>query len=424
MKKRNTITVLDIGTSKVCAAVVMPTEGSFELCAFSQKEVPPNAIIKGEIIDLSIVYDELVFEVLAAVEKDSGADIESTPCYLSVTGNHIKNQFGRGYSAVINDRRIVTEVNIIEAMESARYIPLPVDQSIINSVDAYFVLDGKSRAPHPLGHPAHQIEAFSHIIFGDSNKINAVCNAVFDVGFECETTAVFSGIASACSSLTEDEQQRGVLMIDMGAGTTEYILVCESGVTASGVITVGTQHIVNDLAIGLDLHADTAKEILESQMIPPLIKSGETVLDLSKLVPNSKRSIPLASYSTICDLRIRELFRTVKNRIAAQGLIPTIDAGIVLTGGGALFPDVRRIASEQFSAPVRIGYPTSLVHDSAMYSPQYATLCGLILFALQDAGARDISPELLSGQWLYNIIISFPAWLRNQWIEIYKSMRW
>jgi cell division protein FtsA len=204
-----------------------------------------------------------------------------------------------------------------------------------------------------------------------------------DAGFDDDPMPVFSGIASAYGVLTEDEKETGTLLLDIGAGTCEYLAMFNMGILASGVLPIGFEHLANDLSLGLDLHISDCRKLLQDGTIVQHINERKTFIEIKSTLGNI-RKIPLASFETIIDLRLRETFQIIHHKLAAQNALHNLNSGGVLTGGGALFPPITVLFSEIFNFPVRVGKPFSTngtTGTTGIESPQYATIWGSLKFA-------------------------------------------
>ena len=198
----------------------------------------------------------------------------------------------------------------------------------------------------PLDQAAQKFELFCHVIYGDATRIDNFTSLYRNVGFDDQPVLLFSGMADLYGIISPEEREHGVLAVDMGRGTTEYIAIFNDGVFASGVVPVGFDHVANDLAIGLGLPIETTRDLLVSNTIPQAVTSGSGIIQIKQ--GSQSRRIPLASFEKIIDLRLRELFTIIKNSFEDRNVLRNLARGGVITGGGALFPRTAEIFQQTF----------------------------------------------------------------------------
>ena len=169
----------------------------------------------------------------------------------------------------------------------------------------------------------------------------------------------------------------------MGAGTCEYIVIFNMGILASGVLPIGFEHLANDLSLGLDLPISDCRKLLEDETLAKYIQQAKEFIEI-KTSPRGMRKIPLRSFEKIIDLRLRETFQIIHEKLITQNILQTLNSGAVLAGGGALFPHTSALFSEVFRLPVRIGKPfatNKTINSTGIETPRYSTLWGILKFA-------------------------------------------
>ncbi|MCX6983999.1 MAG: hypothetical protein NT118_04490, partial [Lentisphaerae bacterium] len=260
-KNRHIITAVEIGTSKICVLIGEANQqGHISVLAHGESPVESGAVCKGEIIDMDRVT-RCLDEAIEKAESAADVDVDSNNLYISVTGSHIRAMKGSGHVIVSGEGRRISQEHMVEALRNATMVPIPPECVILNSVDGNFLIDGLRRIADPEGQIADKLEAFAHIIYGNRNCIENFQAPLRELGYD-GSIPVFSAIASASGVLTDDELKNGVLMIDMGAGTTEYMLFHDSGAQAIGILAVGCDHIANDISVGLDLNIPLCRKML------------------------------------------------------------------------------------------------------------------------------------------------------------------
>jgi cell division protein FtsA len=414
-KNRHIITAVEIGTSKICVLIGEENQqGHISVLAHGESPVESGAVCKGEIIDMDRVT-RCLDEAIEKAEYAADVDVDSNNLYISVTGSHIRAMKGSGHVIVSGEGRRISQEHMVEALRNATMVPIPPECVILNSVDGNFLIDGLRRIADPEGQIADKLEAFAHIIYGNRNCIENFQAPLRELGYD-GSIPVFSAIASASGVLTDDELKNGVLMIDMGAGTTEYMLFHDSGAQASGILAVGCDHIANDISVGLDLNIPLCRKMLIENTSHAKKEHGQAFIEIEGNI--GSRKIPTVSVEKIVDLRLRELFGLILSQLQSTRMLPFIDRGIVLTGGGALLPQVREIAGSVFEAPVRIGNPLELSGSvTNLKSPRYGMVFGLLKHGDRDRQIRKSGPEGSSGAIIKNIDRRLISASRN-------TMRW
>jgi cell division protein FtsA len=379
-QQRDIITAVELGTSKICV-LVGEARSDGRLNVIGHGEVASeNAVVKGEIADMDTAL-ELLTTAIEEADSSSGREINnSSMIAVSVTGANINSYQGAGTVFVRSEDRRISDLEINEALQNAQVKPLPFEQTIVNTFDSYFLLDGTRRVRNPLDQVADKLEAHIHVIHGESNRVENFRSIMRDAGFDDEVVPVFNGIASVYGILTEEEKETGVLLVDMGAGTTEYIAVFNMGVLASGVIPIGFEHVANDLSLGLDLHISVCRKMIQDGTIVEHMRDRKGFIELKTSAGNI-RKIPLSSLEKIIDMRLRETFQIIHKKITGQGIFRNLSSGGVLTGGGSMFPRTSEIYREVFQFPVRNAQPFDASGAvTGLENPRYSTVWGTLKF--------------------------------------------
>lgn len=295
---------------------------------------------------------------------------------------------------MIYDSDKVGQQHMQDAIDKAHGLSLPQGIVSFSSYDGFFVLNRTTRIKDPIGQNATQLDAYVHILTVEYAQLESIRVLLHDLGFENGAEPVFNGIASAFGVLREDEREQGVLMVDFGMGCCNYVLICTEGVYLSGVLGVGIAHVANDLAIGLELPYDFCLKFLTGSQMSKLRAEGKSWLEYTASVTGKKRRIPLDSFERIIQLRLRETFSIIHAKVKEKNLIPCMTSGVVLCGGGAMLEGAVDTMKSVFSAPVRIGEPIGVsgVKAGFDYAPAcYASIMGLLKYAIEDEGLEDAS---------------------------------
>ena len=388
---RDIVTAIEIGTSKI--NVLVGEAGPDGRVNVVGRGSAPSAgsVVKGEIEDMDLAFEQLGNAIADAESASDGLLNSTKVVVVAVTGCRMEAFQGIGSVVVRNDEHKVTNKERIEAHENARVLHLATGREIINSSESYFTIDER-RIRNPLNHTASKLEAYVHVVHADAARLENFRSIVRDSGFEEAAIEVaFSPLADDFGILSDEEREHGVLLVDLGAGTTEFVVEYNSGVQASGVLQVGFDHVCNDLSLGLDLHIDVCRKLIEEKTLQRAMQERREYMEFPSSTGRG-RKIPLPSFEVIIDARLREIFEIIRSMAAAQGALGSLGAGGVLTGGGALFERTAPIFREVFDMSCRIGQPFEAGGAlTGLDTPRCSTIWG----ALKIAGYYN---ELNAGQ--------------------------
>ena len=378
---REIVTAVELGSSKIC--VLVGEAGTDGRVSIIGRGVAPSAgaVVKGEIDNMEKAFEQLAL-ALEDADKTSERELgNSRVLVVAVTGCGIDSHCGVGTVFIKNEEHKVTEKERIEAHENARIQHLAPDREIINSSESYFLIDDR-RVRNPINQNARKLDAYVHVVHAVAARLENFRSILRESGFEDSMMeVVFSPLAADVGILSDEERENGVLLIDIGAGTSEYVVEYNSGVLASGVLQVGFDHVCNDLAIGLGLHIDVCRKLTADGTLAAAIRERREFLEFPRSIGKVRR-IPAASFETIIDLRLREIFEIIRDSLAAKGALNNLDAGGVLTGGGALFERTPMLFREVFELGCRIGQPLEAGGAvTGVEDPRYSTVWGALKIA-------------------------------------------
>lgn len=426
MTREKTLVGIDLGSTKV-AVVIAQLEAAGGVRVIGSASLPSAGIKRGQVVDIDAAVRS-VTESIDAAERMAGYSVSSA--YLSVGGPHIGCQNSHGVVAVSDPQGEITPEDVRRVTEAAQAISLPSSREIIHVLPRNFVVDSQEDVRDPVGMTGVRLEVETHIIHGASTTMRNQVKAVQELGIEIEGL-VFSGLASAEATLSETEKELGVILVDLGGGTTNTCVYVEGALAHSAVLPVGAKNVTNDLAIGLRVSLEDARKIklhlseLSRQSIKQSredskSKKKDDDLDLKALGLDDERET--VSKKTLVEgiikPRLVEIFSFIQLELKKAGLVGLTPAGVVLTGGGSQTIGVTEICKANLSLPVRIGQPigvTGLVDE--VMNPTYTATIGLILF-----GAHQ-EEETLSG-WGAIPSLPFNTLIKNvvrKFINVIKS---
>jgi cell division protein FtsA len=368
---------LDIGTSKVCATVGELTDGgSLNIVGLGQAK--SRGVRKGEIIDSETTSEDIRN---AIVEAEQMADVEIRSVYLGVTGGHIRGFNNRGFHPVVSSDREIMEQDVQDVIKNAKAINLSAENRVVHVVRQHFLVNGQEGVRNPVGMVGSRVEVDVHVVHGNLNRLQNPIRAVKSLQIEVEDIA-FSGLASSLALLNNQQKELGALVIDLGGGTTEYVVYANGTIKHTGVLAVGGDHISNDLAYGLKVALSRAEQLKVdhgSALVAPDAK-GRTI-PLNRDHGLSERSVNLEHLQRIMSLRLEEIFQLIAQEIQSTDLLHRVRAGVFLCGGGAHIPGLQKLAEDVFELPACVGNTNCLSGlRSALDQPEFATSIGLVKF--------------------------------------------
>ena len=374
IKPSATIVGLDIGTTKTCAVVATATPAGLDIIGIG--EAPSTGLRKGVITDL----EETVRSIEAATEKaERMAGVHISHVYVGVTGEHVQSTNNRGVVAISGDDHEVVRGDVRRVVEASKLIEIGADRQIIHALPRHFTVDGHDGVTDPIGMSGARLEVDTHIITGGNTFITNVLKCVHRAGLE-PAGIVFEPLASSAATLLAEEKHVGVLLLDIGGGTTDIAVYAGGGAIFTSTIPVGGNILTNDIAIGLKTtfsDAEIVKRTIASAMND---ETGEE-FTVKTLDGRTSESLSRQQLRAIVAPRLLEIFRLAKGQVAAHLPREVMLAEVVLTGGGAHLNGIERAAAEFFGMPARVGVPTTIGGlTDAVRQPEYATAVGLVLF--------------------------------------------
>lgn len=369
---------LEIGTSKVCVVVgEVKADGAIKILGVGQ--VPSRGVRKGEIVDYETAYT-CVHDALVRAEEKSDVMIKNV--FLSVTGPHIQSLNNRGRLTIPEDQSEITADDLAEIKEIARDVAIPEDNVFLHSIVRHYIVDGQDQVVNPVGMLGRKLEADYHIIHGIRSRIQNTIRCVREMPLEVEDV-VFAPVAAAQIVLNQQAKEQGALLIDIGGGTTDYVLYADGAVAQSGSFGVGGDHITNDLALVLKVPLAVADHLKVTEgscsLLPGDIAGAVTLESEGSFIGGCfEREI----LNGVIHSRTREMLELVRDRLTREDGLGSCAAGVYLTGGTSLLRGISTLAEEVLGLPVHRPTTAPLSGLTATFeNPQYATPIGLIRYA-------------------------------------------
>src|ERR1043166_891789 len=369
---------LEIGTSKICVVVGEGRpDGTIKILGVGQS--PSRGVRKGEIVDFETAM-KCVHE--AVVDAETKSDVMIRSVYVGVTGSHIQSFNNRGLVTLPEDRDEIDEQDIEDVKINAREVSIPAQNAFLHSIIQHYHVDGQEGVLNPIGMLGEKLEADFHIIHGVRTRIQNTIRCVKELPLEVEDV-VFGALASAQVVLTQHQKNLGALVVDIGGGTTDYILYVDGAVKQSGVLAIGGDHMTNDISMGLRIPMARAEKlkIEEGSCVLGNCLPGETIL-LKDDSGFAGKEIERETLNTIIHLRLRETFELLKRTLEEEPFINYIGAGVFITGGCSLLDGIEHLAGEPFERPAHAAHAQTIAGlTSAFENPQFSTAIGLIKYA-------------------------------------------
>ncbi len=379
------ITGLDIGTTKICVIVAELTENGIEIIGCGTS--PSRGLKKGVVVNIDVTV-ESIKQAIEEAEAMAGVSLDSA--FVGIAGGHIKGINSRGVIAVFGKNQEVTQADVNRVIEAAKAITLPADRRVIHVIPQEFIIDDQGGVKEPLGMSGHRIEAEIHIVTGAIASAENIVKCATRAGLEVRDI-VLQPLASSEATLTGDEKELGVILVDIGGGTSDIAVFVNGSIRHTAVLPLGGDHLTHDIAIGLRTPPKSAEEIKRQYgcALASLVGSEEVVE-----VPSVGGRRPrLLSRQMLCEImqpRMDEIFTHVALDVRRAGFMRQVAAGVVVTGGSSLMEGVPELAEQLFDLPVRLGMPTGVGGlKEVVSSPMYATGVGLVLYGADHRDQRS-----------------------------------
>jgi cell division protein FtsA len=380
-----TIVGIDVGTTKICTLVGEVDEKRSPRIV-GVGVAPARGIRKGVVVNVQEATDAIATSIEKA-ERISGYEIESA--YVGLAGAHVSAINSRGVVAVNRGERGIQPPDIERALDAARAMAIPHNREVLHVIPRSYTVDGDDGVRNPLGMQAYRLEVEAHIVTGATSSIQNLVKCVQATGVGIDAL-VLEPLASGEAVLTDVEREMGVVLADIGGGTTDIAIFIEGSIWHTMVLATGGEHITHDIAIGLRTPFTTAEElkIKHGHARPQAVNANETV-DVAAFGEGGRQQVSRQFLSQIVQARAEEIFDLILQEIKRSGYDGLLPAGVVLCGGTADLAGIRDLARDMLNLPVRIGAPQDLQGlVDILDSPAYATSVGLLHWGLRHDAPR------------------------------------
>jgi cell division protein FtsA len=384
MARGGGVAAIDVGTTKVCTLVGgLDDRGRLRITGLGV--VASHGMSKGVVDDVGRATAAIA-AALREAERTGGARIHSAT--VGIGGAHIACLNSRGTLGLPSLQRPISEEDVRRALEGARTVPIANNREILHALPRFFVIDGEQSTGDPVGKYGHRLDVEAHLVTGAVAAIQNLTRCVEGAGVQVDAL-VLQPVAAADAVLDEEERAHGVVLADIGGGTTDIALFVEGAVLHTAVLPVGGNNVTNDLVYGLRAPfsaADWAK-VTFGHALAELVPPDET-FEMPAFGAERRRLVNRRRMCEIVQARVEEILELIRGEIRRVGYEEMIPAGVVLTGGTATLPGMVDLATRVLGMPARVGSPGGADHmDELLENPAFSTSIGLLNWAVREQGA-------------------------------------
>ena len=387
---------LDIGTTKVCA-VVASIDSSRKVNILGIGKAPSEGLNRGVVVNI----DKTVNAIRTAIEQAQLASgIEVRSVNVGIAGDHIRSMRSKGVITITNKDSEILAKDVDRLLMDCQQIMLPTDQQILHVIPQEFIVDGQDGISDPVGMSGVRMEADVHIITGLVSATKNMYRCVERAGYQVQDV-ILEPLASSYAVLEPAEKEAGVVLVDIGGGTTDLVVFQDNTIRHAQVIAIGGQKVTDDIRIGLSVLEEQAHRLKHNHghAYADLIEEDE-IITVPGIAGRPPKEIKKSILAEIIQARVEEILEIVAIEIKRSGYSNELSAGVVLTGGGSLVEGIVPLAQEILGMDAKIGLPTGLTGGlvDEVRSPIYSTGVGLVMHALENqrspsAGGRLSEPE-------------------------------
>ncbi|OGN98739.1 MAG: cell division protein FtsA [Chloroflexi bacterium RBG_13_51_52] len=375
--KRDRVGAIDVGTTKVCT--IMADVNDDGLRVLGVGVVPSHGLHKGLVVSINEAR-ESIRESVRLAEQMAGRKLESA--YVGVTGRHVSAVNKTGSVSITRNNQIVRPDDLKRVLDVARNVKVAAENKVLHVIPRGYVVDGQAGVRNPVGLQAYRLDVETHIITAAATSVQNLTKCIRSIGVEVEDL-VMEPLASAEAVLEPDEKQGGVLLADIGGGTTDLALFKDSTIYHTSVLPVAGYQVTRDISIGLGINYELAEEMKKRYGdVTPREQDDAAAKEIA--ITGDGHSVSYRDLSEIIRVRVGELLRLIMLELPQSDYHKLIPSGVVITGGGANLPGIAELGQKIMRMPVRLGVPMMLPGVSDMLdNPAYATSVGLLMWKLK-----------------------------------------
>jgi cell division protein FtsA len=381
--KRTKIAAIDVGTTKVCT-VMADIDRNDVLRVVGVGVVPSAGLQKGLVVNVNEAR-ESIHDSVRAAERVAGYKLESA--YVGITGRHITSVNNRGVVTITRNDTLVRPQDLQRVLQVTRNVKIPSDQKLLHVIPRTYIVDGQQGVKDPVGMHGFRLDLEAHIITAAIASVQNLTKCIRSVGIEIEDL-VLEPLASAEAVLTEEEKEKGVVLADIGGGTTDIAVFKDNTIYHTAILPVAGYQVTRDISIGLGLSFELAEEMKKKYGNVTL--SSKTKDEPERTLTTNGHNISYSDLSEVIRVRVEELISLIVLELPRTDYTKFALSGLVLTGGTANLPGIAELGQELTRLPVRVGTPINLYGVSdKLLDPAYATSVGLLLWKRRNEGAKN-----------------------------------
>ncbi len=375
MRRSEILVGLDLGSSRIKAVVADVRDRELPEI-LGTGEADSQGIESGVIVNMERAARSIREAVEAA---EQSADVEIGRVAVSIDGEHIKGIDSRGVIAVSRSGGEITKSDIATVLDAAKTLALPVGRAIVEVLPQEFFVDGQRGIRDPIGMSGVRLGSKVHIVTASQQAVDNVTRAVRRAGLKASRVS-FKALAAGSAAVTEDEKELGVLLVNLGGGTTGVVLYHGGAVRHTASIGWGASSVTSDIAVGLRMPLSKAEQLKVHHGCAKAVMVDDAPIDIPSVGGRPPRETSRQMLAAIVEPRVREIFELVASEVRSTEYWGRTPAGVVLTGGGARLEGVAHVAEEVFGVPSRVGLPGRVSgRFDAIADPGQAAVVGVVL---------------------------------------------
>ena len=381
--ERTTLASIDVGTTKVCTTIA-EVDGGDVIRVAGVGITPSHGLHKGLVVNINDAK-ESIRESVHRAEQASGYKVESA--YVGVTGRHVASLNNRGVVAITRNDRLVRPDDLKRVLQNAQNVKVPSDRKLLHVIPRNYAVDGQIGVKNPVGMHGFRLDVETHVITAAVASVQNLAKCIRGIGVDIEDL-ILEPLASSEAILTDDEKQTGVVLADIGDGTTDIAVFKDGSIWHTAILPVAGYQLTRDVAIGLGLPFEVAEEMKKRYGSVMPVYEGKA--ESNNAMAEDGHG---ASYQDLCDIiraRVDEIVRLILLELPRSEYEALVPAGLVFTGGSSNLSGIDVLGREILRLPVRVGTPTNVsgISDS-LRDPAYATSVGLLVWGAKHEGSRS-----------------------------------
>lgn len=378
--KKNRVAAIDVGTTKVCTIMADTVGNSLRILGVGV--APSRGLQKGLVVN----FEEAKASIRESIKKaEQSASYKLESAYVGITGRHISSVNNKAVIAITRNDRMVHPSDLKRVLDVAKSVKIPSEQELLHVIPRTYAVDGQEGVKNPVGMHGFRLDVETHIISAAVTSVKNLTKCIRAIGVEIDDM-VLEPLASAEAVLSEEEKMKGVMIADIGGGTTDIAVFKDNSIFHTSVLPVAGYQITHDISVGLDLSWDLAETMKKKY---GNVTPGDDDSGNDTTITTDGHSASYRDLSDIIKMRVEELLRLIVLELPQSDYSRLVPAGLVLTGGGSNLPGIAELAEQITKLPVRIGVPQNLygVADS-LNDPAYATAVGLLMWKGRNEGGQ------------------------------------